>query len=345
MYCPLCFTPLPPDGIAKIFTNTYFSRCVEIFSIQKETSVIRSCGNCKGTSPAAAVMYCKDCKIGYCDKCVSSHKDLALLKTHKTYSIENCLQSPGHIIEKLEACSSHTDSVLDQYCRKCNHFICQKCLREHSHGDTDNAVCSVNDLLDKKKSNINENIVQLKEQLNLVKKAITEIEDCEKKVATNCQKTVKEIEDKYNEVDDLLAKQKKNALEKVEMVENSSLNTLASQKEHLQLIEKQISACDKFSRDVIETNNVKTLINYSEWIVAKVGELSSLGDNTALRPLEFLPDVVKVEMTSPFLMVCTVAPEVPVLNIYGPIVKPKEVKIVLKLQDIVKSSVEKQSSS
>jgi len=342
MHCPLCFTPLPPDGITKIATNTYLSHCVEIFSVQKEINANLNCGNCEGDNSSTAVMYCKECKLGYCEECFSSHKQLKMFRTHKTYPIAHSSEQMANIKEKPETCSSHIDKILDQYCKKCERLVCQDCLEEHFHDDADNVVCCVNELVSEKRNNISENIFQLKEQLKLVKNAIAEIEYCEKEVVTNYQERVKEIKIKCEEVQDLLQKEKKDVLEKVKTTKESMCYTLALQKEQLQLVEMQMSICEKFSTDAIEANNTKTLINYSEWIVTRVDELLSQGD-TSFSP-ECTAGDMKLEMVPHHPLICTVTPDVPVLDICGPIVKPSQVKLILTLQDTVKSPVKEQSN-
>ena len=115
----------------------------------------KKCSN-KNHKEIEAINYCYECELHLCNKCSNYH--LELFENHHVSNISKDIQDiftglcsePNHKIELLFYCKSH------------NKLCCAACLSKikekgnGQHHDCD--VCSIEEIKDSKKNDLNENI-------------------------------------------------------------------------------------------------------------------------------------------------------------------------------------------
>ncbi|XP_038054606.1 E3 ubiquitin-protein ligase TRIM71-like [Patiria miniata] len=133
--CPLCRceTTLKGSGVADLPNNVAFSALVEEVTMQEKLlkgqgSDIK-CQNCDEENQA--ISRCMDCDHFLCQECQKAHGRIAVVKSHKIYTLAQ-LRS-GEIVyksklrEEVPKCGKHQDQNLNVYCNTCAQVICTTC--------------------------------------------------------------------------------------------------------------------------------------------------------------------------------------------------------------------------
>ena len=166
--------------------------------------------NCslKDHEESDAICYCQECKIYMCSKCEKVH--IGLCPNHHTYKLDKDIKDIFTGFCKEER---HNDE-LEYFCKNHNQLCCSGCIAKISrkgkgqHKDCD--VCTIEDIKDKKKNNLKENIKLLESLSNTLEQSINQMkiifekinenkEDLKikiQKIFTNIRNAINEREDK-----------------------------------------------------------------------------------------------------------------------------------------------------
>ena len=119
-----------------------------------------------------AILYCQDCKIYICNKCLNHHQ--GLFKKHITYNIDN---NKDIFIDKCE--ENNHQNKLEFYCKNHNKLCCTACIIKikakgfGQHNDCD--VCILQDIKEEKKNKLKDNIKFLEDLSNNLNNSIKEL--------------------------------------------------------------------------------------------------------------------------------------------------------------------------
>ncbi|XP_038050669.1 E3 ubiquitin-protein ligase TRIM56-like [Patiria miniata] len=142
--CPVCRheTALKENGVASLSSNFTLSALVEAAALEEQLpggqgSVVK-CQACDEDN--RAISRCEDCGYYLCQECQRAHERLAMMRSHKIYTLAQLksqvlvqvTKSSGGIAHQ---CGEHLDQNACLYCSTCEQLVCTNCsLRDH---DTD----------------------------------------------------------------------------------------------------------------------------------------------------------------------------------------------------------------
>ena len=126
---------------------------------------------------------------------------------------------------------------------------------------------------------------RLKQPLELLQiqvgKGVNDIEMCEAQIDHQSEYGVKKVQNAYREIYELLKQQEEQAIEKVKIVTIVLKKTLASQKETVISVEKQLEKCVE---DCEELVRAKQSLESIEWIEQEVNKLKEKVKHINLNP-------------------------------------------------------------
>ena len=120
-----------------------------------------------------AIYYCQNCKIYMCNKCLENHSKL--FKNHNTNLINEGYKEifTGYCRDK-----NHLE-IVEFFCKNHNKLCCSSCIckiKNEKYGQhTDCEVCHINDIKEKKKSDLKNNIKILEDLSNNINESINKI--------------------------------------------------------------------------------------------------------------------------------------------------------------------------
>ncbi|XP_038053713.1 E3 ubiquitin-protein ligase TRIM71-like [Patiria miniata] len=221
--CPLCRreTMLEGSGVADLPNNFAFSALVEEVAMQEKLlkgqgSEIK-CQNCDEDN--LAISRCMDCDNFLCQECQKAHGRMAVMKSHKIYTLAQ-LRS-GEIVyksklrEEVPKCGKHPDQNLNVYCNLCKQVIC--------------TTCSVFD-------HAKHSIIGLPEAVEKCKKKVTEMVQNNERRKTELSTTIEETCKSREELDTMFTNTQKKISKKAQQEIRKIQQEVAKiQKEELKL--------------------------------------------------------------------------------------------------------------
>ena len=164
----------------------------------------------KKHSEINAISYCQECNLYLCNKCTNFH--LEYLDTHHNYNIDK--NNQDDIFTGICNEPNHTNK-LEFYCKSHNKLCCIACLckfKEKGNGQhSDCNVCSIENIMEEKKSKLAENIKKLeefsekiKESIKKLKEIFEKINEDKEKIKMNISKIFTKIREALNEREDKL---------------------------------------------------------------------------------------------------------------------------------------------
>ena len=178
-------------------------------NIELEEEIKKKKCSLKEHEEIEAIIYCQECKIYMCNKCLSHHSQI--FKAHKLYNLDN------NIIKLFsDICKEKNHgNKLEYFCEDHNMLCCAACIAKiHTNGNGKHKncnVCSIKKIKSKKKNKLNENIKYLEELSKSIDKSINELKTIfeninkdKEKLKEYVQKTFTKIRNAINEREDQL---------------------------------------------------------------------------------------------------------------------------------------------
>ena len=154
-----------------------------------------------------AINYCIECNVYFCKKCSNYHSEI--FENHHAVNLDKNIKElfTGLCLEP-----DHGNKLLF-YCKSHNKLCCAACLskiKEKGNGQHfDCTVCSIEEIKDEKKKNLNENIKLLEDfsktidkSINELKKIFNEINEEKVELKLNISKIFTKIRNTINERED-----------------------------------------------------------------------------------------------------------------------------------------------
>ena len=154
-----------------------------------------------------AIIYCPECRIYMCNKCEKAHS--SFIRNHHQYNLNKGEEIfNGYCPEK-----NHLE--LKYFCKTHNQLCCAACLckinkeGDGQHKDCD--VCSISDIKEEKKNNLEYNIkcledleIKFNESIKKLKEIINKVEEEKEELKVNIQKIFTKIRNTVNDREDEL---------------------------------------------------------------------------------------------------------------------------------------------
>ena len=91
-----------------------------------------NCGNC--STGNELLKYCNECMEYLCEACAYCHQNTKLTRDHDLIPLDEFKEDLIIRSEKRAVfCSSHEESVVEEYCRTCEEVICRECELHQEH--------------------------------------------------------------------------------------------------------------------------------------------------------------------------------------------------------------------
>ncbi len=156
-----------------------------------------------------AIVYCEQCKIFMCNKCLIHHKEL--FENHQLINLD---KNNNEIFIDLCKKIGH-EKKFEFFCKTHNKLCCIGCItkiQEKGYGQhKDCDICIIENIKEEKKSKLNENMKSLKELTNDLEKNIDKlilileiVNKTKEELKLNVQKIFTEIRTVINEREDEL---------------------------------------------------------------------------------------------------------------------------------------------
>ena len=139
-----------------------------------------------------AIIYCQNCNIYLCNKCSKIHSEW--FQTHVVYNLNK---------EKEEIFNNYCQekyhsNILEFYCKTHNVLCCSSCIsiinneKYGQHSDCD--VCSIEEIREVKKDELNDNIEKLEELLDNFEKTLIQMDELYKKITKDKEELKMEVQ-------------------------------------------------------------------------------------------------------------------------------------------------------
>ena len=258
--CPSCrsiFVLKTDEEVTGMCSSHFIRNMLDVLSIQRQAKTkAAKCSTFQCEKDAAS--RCMKCELFLCEACLKFHANWPAFAKHSVLSISELTEGIAENQVKLTGprsrCNKHESKLLKFYCQTCKELICRYCM-DFDHDKQNHSCLLVQDVADKKKEALKTNVHALEGEQNKQSEAlqaVKEVTQCLKvnfelakdevsrhkqevlddftqKLEQNFQEIINELDQKYNEGYDSLAKQSvamKLQLDKVESSLDFSKNLL-----------------------------------------------------------------------------------------------------------------------
>ena len=227
-----------------------------------------------------AIIYCQECKIYMCNKCMIYHQ--GLLENHHQININKNFKE---IFNDLCKEKNHFDK-LDYYCKNHNQLCCAKCITKiEGKGNGQHKNCDITfieNIKEEKKNKLKDNLTimdnsykDLEESINEIKLLFEKINKTKEELKLNIQKTFTKIRNTINEREDELLLEVDNIYNKEFFKEDLIKNCEKLPNKIKSLLEKGKSINNDWNDD----NKLYSIINDCINIENNIKEINIMNDN------------------------------------------------------------------
>ena len=162
-----------------------------------------------------AIMYCQECKILMCNKCDFNHSNL--FKLHHKYKLDK--DNIKDIFTGFCKEENHLE-ILEFFCKTHNTLCCASCLckikkkSKGQHHDCD--VCIIEEIKDKKKNELNDNIKYLDDLSKNLEKSLNDMKNIFKKFNEDKEKLKIDIQNVFTRIRNIINKREDQLLLEVD---------------------------------------------------------------------------------------------------------------------------------
>ena len=208
-----------------------------------------------------------------CESCLQSHQRLKATRDHRQVLIDKLqAQDVQELIERPVKCSEqyHEDQALEFYCEDCKVLICLKCSivshNRHLVTDTHKAAreqkMQMTEALAKLKAKILLYENEIKKQIELKDKNVTDIMNAEKKMKDSVEEWIRDLREHEKKM-----KQKFREIYEAEQKQHET------RLENLELITTQMKSCVERGQGVLERNISSEILQTHHTILQRCDEL------------------------------------------------------------------------
>ena len=226
---------VPDKRPADLPTAFVINNLIEIQEQLKKVSVEGKQILCDNCFEGDATSYCKQCAIGFCEKCLAIHNGL---RTHAAHQIMDMKDSVNTVSQQLPVkeeaimnCTNH-NKPLKVFCETCQELICLICTIQR-HKDHNYDV--VSDTFPKYREDIEKVVEVLVKKMVALQDALTAITRREEDVTKQRDDRIKEIRLQVQSIVELVTQTGEQLEEEVTRVAKGKLQLLSQQKKEAEL--------------------------------------------------------------------------------------------------------------
>ena len=284
--CPTCrqVTPLP-KGVSGLQSDFHVEHLFEIRDAFKKASKSEQENLCEKCKQHDAVVFCSNCNQFICDKCENLHQLFSELKSHQIVSMDQVREDAANMVRSSKQtlyCQKHPSEKLKIYCETCSELICSDCIiKLHKDHDYDLVV----DVISKHKEEIVAYLQPLKPQLEEVDKGLQKFTAREKEITKQNETAKVKLREEFNEVCKLLEQRRIKLEAKLDQLTQKKLKILAAQKDHVEMLQAQLSSCLEHAEGGLRTCTEAEVLAMKEPVLRRVKQITT-EVKTCLEPEE-----------------------------------------------------------
>ncbi|XP_071790223.1 uncharacterized protein [Asterias amurensis] len=289
LLCPLCRkkTTLEDNKVDSLPKDFKLNALVDEFTVQEQLmeghgSEVK-CQACKKNY--TAVSRCIDCEHFICQECQQAHQQLAILESHKIYSLAQ-LQSGvvtyrSKIREYIPKCGKHSDQTLNIYCNTCQKLECTTCT-VLDHGNPKHDLIGIPEALDKCKQEVAELVANAKKCKVDIQTAMEQASESRKKLESSYAETNMKISQKAAKERAKITEEEKQLKQEAESVYKDRVQTFetaeATNTKEVTQVEHKLDEVNQFmtqasSHEILDFK--LKLINNLDELTKRQGEIVS----------------------------------------------------------------------
>ncbi len=290
--CPQCdhVSHSEQGDNTKVFqTSLVMCELVDVYTLVLKCSEGEvNCERC--VKEVMAVEYCYNCATFACDFCCQVHERWSGYSSHRIVpvgelrkSLEDFSLSNGKDVD----CSIH-HLKLRLYCETCQELICSDCTVRPHQGHSFDLI--TDELIVAHKTKIRQSLESLSELVELLEKQASSVRSQRECIDERVANTTEEISSAFGKVQEALDRRKTDLISQVEESAKEPRTRLGERGHYLRTLQDQISRCQEFVGECLESNSVtgilsvkQTISRHIETVVHQVKQISSVNEELSLQ--------------------------------------------------------------
>lgn len=284
--CPTCrqVTPLP-KGVVGLQTDFHVEHLFEIRDAFKRATKSAQENLCEKCKQQDAVVFCSNCNQFICDKCENMHQLFSELKSHQIVSLDQVREDATNMVRTSKQtlhCPKHPSEKLKIYCETCSELICSDCIvKLHKDHDYDLVV----DIFSKHKEEIVAHVQPLKQQLEEANKSLLKFSTREKDIKEQNETVKKKLHEEFDELCKILDQRRAELGTKLDRLAQMKLKKLAAQKDHVEMLQAQLSSCLEHAEGGLRTGTEAEVLAMKNPMLQRIKQITT-EVQTCLEPEE-----------------------------------------------------------
>ena len=286
--CPTCrkTAKVPDKGPVDLPTAFVINSLVEIQEQLKKLSVEGKQILCDNCSEGDATSYCKQCAIGFCEKCLAMHNGLKPNAAHQIMDMKDVVTTASQLLpvkeEAIMNCTDH-NKPLEIFCETCQELICQSCtIQRHKDHNCD----VVSDTFSKHQQDIEKVLEVVVSKMLDLQDALTAITRREEEVTKQRDDRIKEIHLQVKGIVELVTQTGQQLEEEVNSVAKGKLHLLGQQKEKAELVLVQVKSCKEFVEKGLEVGSQQQILSEKKSMIEGMEVVSTQINPDVFQPVE-----------------------------------------------------------
>ena len=286
--CPTCrkIAQVPDKGPADLPTAFVINSLVEIKEQLKKVSVEGKQTSCDNCLEGDATSYCKQCAIGFCEKCLAIHNGLRAHAAHQIMDMKDFINTASQLLpvkeEAIMNCTNHNEP-LKVFCETCQELICQNCtVRRHK----DHSYDVVSDTFPKHRQDIENAIEVVIKKMVALQDALTAITRREEDITKQRNDKIKEIRLQVQGIVELVTQTGQQLEGEVTRVAKGKLQLLGQQKAEAELAMAQLKSCKEFVEKGLEVGSQQQILLEKKSMIEGMEVVSTQINPDVFQPVE-----------------------------------------------------------
>ena len=273
--CPTCrrHTQLPePTGATGFPAAFHINNLKEVHNLMTKVSGHQqvTCDICTTTN---ATVYCKECKMFFCDKCIDIHKKFPTNTNHMVINIDEIATSTTSQLLPMKQeinCPNH-NKPLEIFCETCEGLICQHCtVRIHRDHDYD----LVSDCYPKHCQKLKTSLKPVSDKITAVANVLTVLTDRKNEIKKQGEVVIEEIHVMVEEIVNFLRQSELQLTREVDTITGIKLHVLSEQTKSAEMKLSQLKDCQKFVEQSLEVGSRQQVLSSTKQMMERMSHVT-----------------------------------------------------------------------
>ena len=278
-----------------IYTDPKLLQCLHVFCKtclvklvfrDEHGQLVLSCPNCRYTTPVPANGVTGFQPAFHINHLLDIAEDLrrekeAPASAERADSSSASLPPPRKEVSTF--CSEHVKEELKLYCETCGELICFYCtLKTGKHHNHDYEL--IEEAFGTYKREIGSLLESINKKLTSINEVLTQFDKCNGEISDQRAAIEANIHDTINELHQVLDIRRTELISRLHQLIQWKLKDLAAQKDQAETVHAQLSSCQDFMKQSLETNRWGEALKMKMTVLKQVKVLTTTVQPDALKP-------------------------------------------------------------